>query len=184
MPSPQFTRKALSARTRFEVFKRDEFACQYCGRCAPDVVLHVDHIVPVVEGGSNDPINLLTACQDCNGGKSGVPLTRVITAEDPADRAAAIRETERAIREYNEEVLEREQRMANDRSRVYEHFLSRTEWSCMRPPDFNWLMGLVEDVPVEVILQKIDAAWLSGAVKRAWIPYIKACIRRWREEGY
>jgi hypothetical protein len=29
---------ALSVRTRFEVFKRDEFTCQYCGRKSPDVV--------------------------------------------------------------------------------------------------------------------------------------------------
>lgn len=30
-------RKAISKRVRFEVFKRDSFKCQYCGKCAPDV---------------------------------------------------------------------------------------------------------------------------------------------------
>lgn len=40
-------RKALSNRTRFEVFKRDKFTCQYCGAKAPDVVLQCDHIVAV-----------------------------------------------------------------------------------------------------------------------------------------
>jgi 5-methylcytosine-specific restriction endonuclease McrA len=30
------TRKALSKKLRFEVFKRDNFTCQYCGRAAPD----------------------------------------------------------------------------------------------------------------------------------------------------
>jgi hypothetical protein len=63
------SRKPLSPKTRFEVFKRDKFTCQYCGARAPDVVLHCDHIKPVAEGGKNDIINLATACADCNGGK-------------------------------------------------------------------------------------------------------------------
>ena len=62
-------RKGLSQKTRFEVFKRDQFTCQYCGRKAPDVVLQVDHIVPVAEGGKNDILNLVTSCVDCNSGK-------------------------------------------------------------------------------------------------------------------
>jgi len=63
-------RKALSQKTRFEVFKRDHFTCQYCGRKAPDVVLQVDHIVPVANDGKNDILNLVTSCVDCNSGKS------------------------------------------------------------------------------------------------------------------
>lgn len=62
-------RKGISKKTRFEVFKRDSFACTYCGRAAPTVVLHVDHIKPVSEGGLNDIFNLTTACEDCNAGK-------------------------------------------------------------------------------------------------------------------
>lgn len=68
------TRKNLSKRTRFEVFKRDAFTCQYCGAKAPDVVLHVDHIQPVSAGGTNDLLNLVTACQGCNAGKSDKKL--------------------------------------------------------------------------------------------------------------
>ena len=63
-------RKAISSRTRFEVFKRDGFKCQYCGRSAPEIVLRVDHIDPVANGGENDLLNLVTACFDCNAGKS------------------------------------------------------------------------------------------------------------------
>lgn len=62
-------RKPISKKTRFEVFKRDKFVCQYCGRMAPDVILEVDHITPVAEGGSNKMINLVTSCRDCNRGK-------------------------------------------------------------------------------------------------------------------
>ena len=60
---------ALSKTLRFEVFKRDKFTCQYCGKKAPDVVLHADHIHPKAEGGTDDPLNLTTACVDCNQGK-------------------------------------------------------------------------------------------------------------------
>ena len=62
-------RKPISKRTRFEVFKRDMFSCQYCGKKSPDVVLHVDHIKPVSKGGKNTITNLITACRDCNLGK-------------------------------------------------------------------------------------------------------------------
>lgn len=62
-------RKSLTKKTRFEVFKRDSFACQYCGSKAPDVILEVDHIKPVKEGGTNDLMNLVTSCFDCNRGK-------------------------------------------------------------------------------------------------------------------
>lgn len=68
-------RKAISKRTRFEVFKRDSFKCQYCGGCSPEVLLVIDHIKPVADGGDNHLLNLITACDPCNAGKSDVPLS-------------------------------------------------------------------------------------------------------------
>ena len=68
------TRKAISKTLRFEVFKRDSFKCQYCGAEAPNVLLHIDHIKPVAEGGTNELTNLITSCMPCNLGKRDVPL--------------------------------------------------------------------------------------------------------------
>lgn len=68
-------RKAIGDKLRFEIFKRDQFKCQYCGKAAPDVVLHLDHINPVSKGGDNDILNLITSCIDCNSGKSDRLLT-------------------------------------------------------------------------------------------------------------
>jgi hypothetical protein len=68
-------RKTISKKTRFEVFKRDSFTCQYCGRMAPDVVLEIDHIDPINNGGTNDIMNLITSCFDCNRGKGKRKLT-------------------------------------------------------------------------------------------------------------
>lgn len=61
---------SVSKRLRFEVFRRDGFACRYCGATASTTTLTIDHVVPVALGGTDDPVNLVTACKDCNAGKS------------------------------------------------------------------------------------------------------------------
>jgi transcriptional regulator with XRE-family HTH domain len=68
-------REALNKRIRFEVFKRDKFTCQYCGAKSPEVVLNVDHIDPIANGGTNELLNLITSCHTCNNGKSDRILT-------------------------------------------------------------------------------------------------------------
>ena len=74
-------RKGLTKKTRFEVFKRDSFTCQYYGKKAPDVILEVDHIEPASKGGTNDIMNLITSCFDCNRGKGGRKLSDKSTVE-------------------------------------------------------------------------------------------------------
>lgn len=68
-------RISISKKVRFDVFKRDSFTCQYCGKSAPDIVLEVDHIIPVSKDGTNDISNLVTSCFDCNRGKGDKKLT-------------------------------------------------------------------------------------------------------------
>ena len=79
-------RKSLSKKIRFEVFKRDSFTCQYCGSKAPDVILEVDHITPVKEGGTNDIMNLVTSCFNCNRGKSAKILSDKSIVEKQRDQ--------------------------------------------------------------------------------------------------
>lgn len=69
------TRVALGKKIRFEIFKRDLFICQYCGSTPPGTILEVDHIIPVSKGGANKEDNLITACFDCNRGKSNNELS-------------------------------------------------------------------------------------------------------------
>lgn len=70
-------------KTRFEVFKRDGFTCQYCGRKSPEVILEADHIVPASKGGKEEMGNLITSCRDCNRGKSNIRLVIDIPKPDP-----------------------------------------------------------------------------------------------------
>ncbi len=74
---------AVSKRTRYEVLRRDNHTCRYCGRRPPEVELTVDHVVPVSLGGSDAPSNLVAACKDCNAGKtSSSPDSQLVEQVD------------------------------------------------------------------------------------------------------
>lgn len=96
------SRVAMSKKLRFEVFKRDKFTCQYCGAKAPDVVLNADHIHPVAEGGTNDILNLVTACEPCNGGKGA----RLLDDDSVVERQRAQLEILESRREQLQMMLE------------------------------------------------------------------------------
>jgi len=101
-------RKPISKALRFEVFKRDCFTCQYCGRKAPDVILEVDHIKPVAEGGKNTLLNLITSCKDCNRGKGKRLLTEKQTLEKERkqlEEAQERREQLQMMMQWHDELL-------------------------------------------------------------------------------
>lgn len=98
-------RVPLSSKIRFEVFKRDSFTCQYCGKSAPGVILEVDHIVPVSGGGDNDMKNLITACHDCNIGKGAIPLD--VTAEEYKFHKPVKKTTDRAEAEKEKKLIQK-----------------------------------------------------------------------------
>ncbi len=77
----------ISKRVRYEVLRRDDFRCRYCGRRAPDVELHVDHLIPKAWGGTDAKWNLATACQDCNIAKSDTPAPQWLLMEVRDDEA-------------------------------------------------------------------------------------------------
>ncbi len=52
--------------TRFNVFLRDRFACQYCHAPLPAQELTFDHLIPRSRGGKTCWTNIVTACNRCN----------------------------------------------------------------------------------------------------------------------
>jgi len=62
-------RRGINLRLRYEIFKRDGFKCVLCGNTPKESRLVIDHIIPVVDGGTNDSSNLRILCFDCNEGK-------------------------------------------------------------------------------------------------------------------
>ena len=58
------------AFTRFNVFLRDRFTCQYCGQAFASSALTFEHVVPRSRGGQTTWSNIVTACMPCNTGKA------------------------------------------------------------------------------------------------------------------
>jgi len=55
--------------TRLEVFHRDQYTCQYCGKETHQLTL--DHVVPRYRGGEHTWENIVSACASCNRRKAG-----------------------------------------------------------------------------------------------------------------
>jgi 5-methylcytosine-specific restriction endonuclease McrA len=61
------------ALSRREIFRRDHYTCQYCGKTS--INLTVDHVIPRHMGGTHEWKNLVTACYACNHLKGGRALS-------------------------------------------------------------------------------------------------------------
>ena len=55
--------------TRMEVFRRDQYTCQYCGKKVKQLTL--DHVIPRYRGGQHTWENVVSACVSCNRNKAG-----------------------------------------------------------------------------------------------------------------
>lgn len=117
-PAPTYRRKALSKKTRFDVFKRDLFTCQYCGAHPPGVLLHVDHVLAVATGGTNAVDNLVTACEPCNLGKGARSLS--VAPQTLSDKAKLIAEREAQLFGYQEILEAKRSREEDEMWRVAE----------------------------------------------------------------
>lgn len=149
------SRKSLSKRMRFEVFKRDGFTCQYCGSHPPSVVLHVDHIIAVANGGSDDDENLITACSDCNLGKAAVPLASA--PQSLKDKAAEVAEREEQIRGYEEIMAARAARIDADAWDVIDHLVPGADSFGAR--DLLTIKRFVERLGASSVREAADMAY-------------------------
>jgi hypothetical protein len=120
-------RVSISKTARFEVFKRDKFKCVYCGATAPDVLLQVDHIDPVANGGKNNLLNLATACFDCNNGKRARLLDDSTIIQKQRNQFAELQER----REQIEMMLEWQQEILNLKDIVIENL--KEYWESLAP---------------------------------------------------
>ena len=63
-----YLEKRKIALTRKNIFKRDSYKCQYCGKSASS--LTIDHVIPKNKGGKDSWDNLVSACMKCNLNKA------------------------------------------------------------------------------------------------------------------
>jgi len=167
--SERVARLGLSKRTRFEVFKRDGFVCQYCGAHPPDSILEVDHIIPVCEGGGSDVENLVTACFNCNRGKAGISLTSI--PQSLAERAEEIHEREAQLIGYREIVQAREDRIEDDKWRVADTLVVNASVDGMRR---DWLQSIKRFNTLLELHEVLEAAEIA----RTKVPHSE--VRRFK----
>ena len=68
-------RRSIGDSLRWKIWERDNFTCAYCGSRR---FLSVDHVIPVSDGGGDNPENLQTLCGKCNRKKSNKITDREI----------------------------------------------------------------------------------------------------------
>ncbi len=104
--------RSISPQLRNEILERNGFTCQRCGACPGDpdpfnpsrrVRLHIDHVVPISQGGNNDKSNLRVLCSACNQGLSNIQTP----SEDSRNIIARIRRTPRSVQREIYELLKR-----------------------------------------------------------------------------
>ena len=66
-----------AAFTRFNVFLRDKFICQYCHNSFKVEELTFDHVTPKSKGGKTSWENVVTACRKCNTHKGNKSLRKI-----------------------------------------------------------------------------------------------------------
>lgn len=156
-------RKQITPKNRFEIFKRDKFQCQYCGQRAPDVVLHVDHIISVAEGGDNDPLNLRTACAKCNQGKGARLLTDEATVEAQSKELAELEERRQQIDmlvAWREELKDFDEYVVD---RIEDHIVGVGRYGLNENGRANVKRWLKRNTEVEII-EAIDRSFLRNLV--------------------
>ncbi|HVA07219.1 MAG TPA: HNH endonuclease [Acidimicrobiales bacterium] len=136
---------AISRRLRFEILRRDGHTCRYCGAMAPDVPLTVDHVIPTALGGSDEPSNLVAACQPCNAGKSSMPADAEIIEDVAKDALRWKRAMEQAAA-----LRHSEQRLLNEMTDQF-----REEWKRFWYEEPAW----TESVPAELIGDALVDNW-------------------------
>ncbi len=178
-------RKQISKKTRFEVFKRDSFACQYCGSTPPGVVLHVDHITPVALGGKNNIDNLLTSCCDCNLGKGATPLSSAHPAISMADKAKQIKEREEQIREYNKMLTAEANRIEDDAWNVVRVLENNPNADSYNRSKFQNIKRFVSMLPLPLVCEAAEIATSKMHVgsQRQFKYFCGVCWNMIREAG-
>ena len=66
-------RNLMTKKLRESIKKRDNYTCCNCGNSThkePNLLLEIDHIIPVSKGGCTEDGNLQTLCWKCNRSKS------------------------------------------------------------------------------------------------------------------
>lgn len=157
---------AVSKRLRFEILRRDNHTCRYCGASAPDVKLVVDHVKPEALGGKTEPGNLVTACEDCNSGKTSMAPNAEMVADVEADAARWAAAMARAAEAYRSAAADA-RAYAAEFHEVWSGYTVGTSAEPVPLPD-DWPEALerfrVAGLPIDVVLASVRPAMANEKV--------------------
>lgn len=157
-------RQPIPKSLRFEVFKRDSFTCQYCGRKAPEVVLEIDHIEPVSKGGTNDILNLITACKDCNAGKGDRQLSDATVIDKRHAQLAELQER----KEQLEMLFQWQQELLNISEQTLDRLVQY--WQQLAP---GWVVSETGKNELRKLLSRFSVDIILEAMKTAATSYLE-----------
>ena len=156
---------AISKKLRFEVFKRDGFQCQYCGKAPPKAILEVDHIIPKKRKGRDEIDNLITACFDCNRGKGARDLR--VSPDSIKEKLENIKERELQLKELYKHQKAIRKRIENDID-----YLDQ-KWFGLEGKE-NYCFTELYRKKVRHLLRIFNKYEIEEAMEIAWIkPYLK-----------
>jgi CRISPR/Cas system Type II protein with McrA/HNH and RuvC-like nuclease domain len=162
-------RKPLSKKARFDVFKRDNFRCQYCGQTPPVVVLEVDHITPVAEGGTNSVDNLICSCFDCNRGKGATPLDVVLLTV--VEKTARAIEAEEQLKAYQRVMRAKRKRIEKGSWEVAELFQPKASQGFSKAK-LTSIRHFIEKLGLEEVIDSMNVAlWRKPGANQATFQY-------------
>lgn len=176
-------RKSTGKKLRFEVLKRDKFECQYCGAHPPKVLLVLDHITPVAEGGETVIDNLITACEPCNQGKGARPLSNI--PESLSSKAERVAEVEEQIRGYQEIMRAKAERLEDDVWSVAEIMWPKcTEpGNSIKQADFLSIKNFVDKLGLAEVDRLAEVALGRNARRGPWLYFCGCCWKAVRGES-
>jgi len=163
-------RKSTGKRLRFEIFKRDNFTCQYCGSQPPDIVLVLDHIHPISKGGDNDPMNLITSCEPCNQGKSDKALEDKIIAPDADLEWLEMQQEIKELKRYQDARQIREDLIIKIASNLSDEFMFQSGENYNGLEVFDEVIRMLNQYDAELVEESLisTASKIKGEYLNMW----------------
>lgn len=172
---------SVSKRLRFEIFRRDNHACRYCGTPASVAPLTIDHVIPSTLGGTDDPSNLVAACDDCNSGKSATSPDAELVAEVADDALRWARAQHAAAEDMLADLAKRDASRAEFKA-AWDQWQGRAGEPMPLPAQWPESVDrfLAVGLPMPVLLDCLNKAMRNMRIRD---PFRYTCGIAWKKVG-
>jgi DnaD/phage-associated family protein len=168
-----------------EILARDNHTCVYCGATSN---LCVDHIYPITLGGTDDELNLATACKQCNSGKAGRTPEQAgykiknVTVRDNYARYSVT--VTGATRNSDSNAIDTEQIQnrtdADDAAAVFDAYAQLCGAGAINKKLADEIGEFIDEVGAQTVLDAIHEAAVHNG--KSWA-YVRKILVTWRDKG-